>query len=38
MDMVPVTKSGFEKIKAELDHLENVEMPKAALRIAEARS
>ena len=38
MDMVPVTKSGFEKIKAELDHLENVEMPKAAMRIAEARS
>jgi transcription elongation factor GreA len=38
MDMVPMTKTGYDKIKAELDHLENVEMPKAATRVADARS
>ncbi|MDX1965190.1 MAG: transcription elongation factor GreA [Pirellulales bacterium] len=37
-DSVPMTKSGYEKLKAELDHLNNVEMPKAAARIAAARS
>ena len=33
-----MSRSGFDKLKAELDHMENVEMPKVAERIAEARS
>ena len=37
MDMVPMSRNGYDKIKAEMDHLENVEMPKIAARIAEAR-
>ncbi len=38
MDLVPVTRKGYEKLKAELDHLEQVEMPKITQRIATARS
>lgn len=37
-DLVPVTRTGYEKLKAELDQMENVEMPKVAQRIALARS
>jgi transcription elongation factor GreA len=37
-DLVPVTRAGYDKLKAELENLEHVEMPKVALRIAEARS
>lgn len=37
-DMIPMTRTGYEKIKAELDHMESVEMPAIAKRIAEARS
>ncbi len=37
-DLVPMTRTGYEKLKAELDNLENVEMPKIAQRIATARS
>ncbi len=37
-ELVPVTRKGYEKLKAELDNLENVEMPKIAQRIATARS
>jgi transcription elongation factor GreA len=37
-ELVPVTRKGYEKLKAELDHLEQVEMPKIAQRIATARS
>ncbi len=37
-DLIPMTRVGYDKIKAELDHLEQVEMPAAAARIAEARS
>jgi transcription elongation factor GreA len=33
-----MTRAGYEKIKADLDHLENVEMPAIAKRVAEARS
>ncbi|HEY2760959.1 MAG TPA: transcription elongation factor GreA [Pirellulales bacterium] len=36
-DLVPVTRKGYEKLKAELDHMEQVEMPKIAQRIATAR-
>ncbi len=36
-DLVPVTRTGYEKLKAELDQMENVEMPKVAQRIALAQ-
>lgn len=37
-DYVPMTREGYDKIKAEVDHYENVEMPKIAEKIAAARS
>src|SRR6185295_2321588 len=37
-DLVPVTRKGYEKLKAELDHMQQVEMPKIAERIATARA
>jgi transcription elongation factor GreA len=37
-DMIPMTRAGYDKIKAELDRLENDEMPKIVKRIAEARA
>jgi transcription elongation factor GreA len=37
-DYIPMSRSGYEKLKTELDVLENVEMPKVAKRIAEARA
>ncbi len=37
-DLIPMTRTGYDKLKAELDHLQNVEMPKIAQRIATARS
>jgi transcription elongation factor GreA len=37
-DYIPMSRSGYEKLKAELDQLESVEMPKVAKRIAEARA
>ncbi|HWA99049.1 MAG TPA: transcription elongation factor GreA [Pirellulales bacterium] len=37
MDVIPMSRSGYDKLAAELKHLEEVEMPKIALRIAEAR-
>jgi transcription elongation factor GreA len=37
-DLVPVTRKGYEKLKAELDHMQGVEMPKIAERIATARA
>ncbi|RIK72167.1 MAG: transcription elongation factor GreA [Planctomycetota bacterium] len=37
-DLIPVTRAGYDKLKAELDHLESVEMPKLADRVAAARS
>jgi transcription elongation factor GreA len=36
-DLIPMTRAGYEKIKAELDHLEQVEMPAVANRVAAAR-
>jgi transcription elongation factor GreA len=36
-DLIPMTRAGYEKIKAELDHLETVEMPAIANRVAAAR-
>lgn len=37
-DYIPMTQAGYTKIKAELDRLENEEMPKIAEKIAEARA
>ncbi len=36
-DRVPMTREGYNKIKAELDRLQDVEMPKIAEKIGEAR-
>jgi transcription elongation factor GreA len=33
-----MTRTGYDKLKAELDDMENVQMPEVAKRIAEARS
>lgn len=37
-DSIPMTREGYDKIKAEVETLENDEMPKIAERIAVARS
>ncbi len=37
-DRVYMTRDGYDKLKAELDHLENVEMPRLAKAIADARA
>lgn len=37
-DSIPMSRSGYEKLMAELKHMESVEMPKIAERVAEARS
>ncbi|HEY4309250.1 MAG TPA: transcription elongation factor GreA [Pirellulales bacterium] len=37
-DIIPMSRSGYDKLKAELDHMDGVEMPKIAQRIAAARS
>jgi transcription elongation factor GreA len=37
-DLVPMTRIGYDKLKAELEQMENVEMPKLAQRVAAARS
>ena len=38
VDYIPMTKKGFNKKKAELDRLDNVEMPIIAQKIADARA
>ncbi len=37
-DRIPMTRAGYDKLKAEADELETVEMPIIAHRIAAARS
>ena len=37
-DSIPMTRRGYSKIKAEVDRLENEEMPKIVQRIADARA
>src|SRR5262245_3134470 len=37
-ETIPMTRTGYDKLKGELDHLEHVEMPAIAHRIATARS
>src|SRR3954471_6517112 len=36
-DRVPMTREGYEKLKADLDRMQTVEMPEVAKRIATAR-
>ncbi len=37
-DTIPMTRTGYDKIKAEMDQMEQVEMPKISQRVADARS
>ena len=37
-DRIPMTRAGYDKIKAELDELENVKMPEIEKRIAAVRA
>ena len=37
-DIIPMTRVGYDKLKAELDELENVQMPEITARVAEARA
>lgn len=38
MDQFPMTRLGYDKLRAELDHMEHVEMPAILERLAEARA
>jgi transcription elongation factor GreA len=37
-DRIPMTRTGYEKLKADLDHLEQVEKPVLQQRVANARA
>lgn len=37
-DLIPMTRTGYDKIKAQVDQLESVEMPIITKRIADARA
>ncbi len=37
-DRIPMTRTGYDKIKADLDHLHTVELPKILERLAHARA
>jgi len=37
-DRIPMTRAGYDKIKAELDHLNNVELPRILERVGNARA
>lgn len=37
-DRIPMTRTGYDKLKAELDHMQTVELPKILERVATARS
>lgn len=37
-DIIPMSRTGYDKLKAELKHMEEVEMPKLSDRVAQARS
>jgi len=37
-DRIPMTRAGYDKLKADLDHLHNVELPKILERLASARA
>ena len=37
-DRIPMTRAGYDKLKAEVDELETVEMPQITQRLAAARA
>ena len=37
-DIIPMTRPGYEKLKAQLDDMENEQMPAITKRVAEARA
>lgn len=37
-DRIPMTRTGYDKLKAELEHLETVELPKILENLANARA
>lgn len=37
-DILPMTRVGYERLRAELDELENVKMPEVSQRVADARA
>jgi transcription elongation factor GreA len=37
-ERIPMTRAGYDKLKADLDHLHSVELPKILERLATARS
>ena len=37
-DVVPMSRTGYDKLKAELDEMENVKMPAITEKVAEARA
>jgi transcription elongation factor GreA len=37
-ERIPMTRAGYDKLKADLDHLHTVEMPKILERLASARA
>jgi transcription elongation factor GreA len=37
-DRIPVTRVGYDKLKADLDHMQNVEMPVLEERVGKARA
>ncbi|MCA9238449.1 MAG: transcription elongation factor GreA, partial [Planctomycetales bacterium] len=37
-ERTPMTRAGYNKLKAELDEMMNVQMPEIETRIAEARA
>ena len=37
-DRIPMTRTGYDKLKGEVDELDSVEMPRLAQRVAAARS
>jgi len=37
-DRIPMTRTGYDKIKAEIDHLHTVELPKILEGLAKARA
>lgn len=37
-DRIPMTQAGYGKLRAEVEHMNSVEMPKIAARVAAARS
>jgi transcription elongation factor GreA len=37
-ERIPMTRAGYDKLKADLDHMQNLEMPKLEERVGKARA